>query len=267
MRVGIVGFGKMGSSLILGGVRCGTLDKSDVCIYDLDSERIKYAKREGLAVAKSLEDIIVSENIIIAVKPKDLPDLLERSKPTLIERRPLLISIVAGIRIEKIQSLLDGISMRIIRVMPNIAASINEAVSAYCTSESVSEGDLKFIDSLLSGVGKVIKVNDEDELDVITGISGSGPAYFSLMMSALEKVAIEKGINGDIARMMVAQTCRGAGTMVLEGGHSPNELIKMVASPGGTTEEALRVLEINKFSETVSKAVSAAIEKSRKMNY
>ncbi|MDI9644767.1 MAG: pyrroline-5-carboxylate reductase [Candidatus Verstraetearchaeota archaeon] len=266
MKVGIMGFGKMGSSLISGGIRSGVLKRDEVCIYDLDSERVKFAESEGLSIAKSLDDVVDSDSLIIAVKPKDLTDLLSSAKASLIERRPLLISIVAGIRIEKLQSMLDDVQMRIVRVMPNIAASVNEAISAYCTSKSVRKEDLEFINSLLCGVGKAVFVDNEDELDIITGVSGSGPAYFSLMMGAMEKVAIERGIERNLARMMVAQTCRGAATMILERGISPEELIRMVASPGGTTEEALKVMEERKFSLIVSDAVSAAIEKSRRIN-
>lgn len=263
-RIGIIGFGKMGSSLILGGIVSGAIKKENLLVYDSDQERAKLAEKEGLKIASSLEEVSSSDVLILAVKPKDLPGVLNEITSFMNDSK-LLVSIVAGIRIDKISTMLNLKKIKLVRVMPNIAAFVNEAASAYCASSNVTEKDLVFVRSLLSGLGRAVMVSNEDELDVITGISGSGPAYFALMMSALEKVAISNGLSEEISRMLVAQTCRGAATMVLSG-ISPEELIKMVASPGGTTEEALKILASKGFSQTISEAVSAAIEKSKAMN-
>lgn len=265
-KIGLIGYGKMGSSLVLGGIKSGAIQKDSVIVYDLDSERANIAKKCGLKVVNSISELLDSDALILAVKPKDLPPLLQDNKRALVEKSPLLVSIVAGIRLERIRSFLGNAPLRVVRVMPNIAAAVNEAMSAFYADEFVTEDDAVFVKSLLTGIGKSISVEKEEDLDTITGISGSGPAYFALMIKILEKVAVEKGLREDVARMLAAQTCRGAATMVLDGGHSPVELIKMVASPGGTTEEALRVMESKGFSEIVAEAVSAAIEKSRSMN-
>jgi pyrroline-5-carboxylate reductase len=265
-KIGLIGYGKMGSSLVLGGIKSGTIRKDSMIVYDLDRDRVNAAEKCGLRVARSLSEILDSNALILAVKPKDLPALLQDNKLALVENSPLLISIVAGISVKRILSFLGGAPLRVVRVMPNIAAAVNEAMSAFYVNEFVNKDDVAFVKSLLSGIGKSICVQNEEDLDTITGISGSGPAYFALMINVLEKIAVERGLREDVARMLAAQTCRGAATMVLDGGHPPLELIKMVASPGGTTEEALRVMEIKGFSEIIAEAVSAAIEKSRKMN-
>ncbi|MEJ5292058.1 MAG: pyrroline-5-carboxylate reductase [Candidatus Methanosuratincola sp.] len=262
----MVGYGKMGSSLLVGGIRSGVIKKDSVLVYDLDRERMASAEKYGLKAADSLSMLLDSDVLLLAVKPKDLPALLLEIRDLLVEKSPLLISIVAGIGVKRILSFLGNAPMKVVRVMPNIAAAVNEAMSAFYANEFVTNEDLEFVKSLLSGVGKSISVENEEDLDTITGISGSGPAYFALMIRILEKIAVEKGIKEDVARILAAQTCRGAATMILDGRYSPSELIKMVASPGGTTEEALRVMEVRGFSGIVSDAVSAAIEKSRAMN-
>ncbi|MEM2128395.1 MAG: pyrroline-5-carboxylate reductase [Candidatus Methanosuratincola sp.] len=265
-KIGLIGYGKMGSSLVLGGIKSGAVQKDSIIVYDLDSERSNIAKKHGLKVANSMGELLGSDALILAVKPKDLPPLLQENRRSLVEKSPLIISIVAGIRVERILSFLGNAPLRVVRVMPNIAAAVNEAMSAFYADGSVTKNDVAFVKSLLTGIGKSIRVEKEEDLDTITGISGSGPAYFALMIKILEKVAVEKGLREDVARMLAAQTCRGAAAMVLDGGYSPVDLIKMVASPGGTTEEALRVMEGKGFSEIVAEAISAAIEKSRTMN-
>lgn len=265
-KIGLIGYGKMGSSLAIGGIESGAIKKDSIVVYDLDRERISVAKNFGLKLANSLDAILDSDALILAVKPKDLSALLEENRRAIIEKSPLIISIVAGIGVDRILSFLGNAPLRVVRVMPNIAAAVREAMSAFYVGKFVTEGDIAFVEHLLSGIGKFIRVEKEEDLDVITGISGSGPAYFALMIEILEKVAIQKGLKEGVARMLSAQTCRGAASMVLDCGHSPVELIKMVASPGGTTEEALRIMERGGFSEIVAEAVSAAIEKSRAMN-
>ncbi|MEN3007017.1 MAG: pyrroline-5-carboxylate reductase [Candidatus Methanosuratincola petrocarbonis] len=265
-KIGLIGYGKMGSSLVLGGIKSGAIRKESMIVYDLDPERISIAEKCGLQVANSLYELLGSDALILAVKPKDLPALLQDNRRALVEKSPLLISVVAGITVKRMLSFLGNAPLRIVRVMPNIAAAVNEAMSAFYANEFVTQDEVGFVESLLSGIGKSIRIENEEDLDTITGISGSGPAYFALMIKILEEVAVEKGLREDVARVLAAQTCRGAATMVLEEGHTPLELIKMVASPGGTTEEALRVMETKGFSEIVAEAISAAIEKSRKIN-
>ncbi|MBC7120576.1 MAG: pyrroline-5-carboxylate reductase [Candidatus Methanosuratus sp.] len=265
-KIGLIGYGKMGSSLLIGGIKSGILKKESIKVYDIDRSRAISAEKYGLRVANSLGEILDSEVLILAVKPKDLPELLEKNRGTLVEKYPLLISIVAGISVQRILSLLEGAPLKVVRVIPNIAAAVNEAMSAFYANEFVSKEELAFVNSLLSGVGKSVIVENEGDLDTITGISGSGPAYFALMINILENVAIENGLREDLARVIAAQTCRGTASMILDGGHSSIELIKMVASPGGTTQEALRVMEDRGFSKIVLEAVAAAIAKSRAMN-
>jgi len=264
MRLGVIGYGKMGSALVKGGLRSGLFGAKDVTVIDAESSRSDVAKVDGLRTAGSLAELSGCRAILLSVKPKDLPDLLPRMRSELEPGKQLIISIAAGITVRSLEEGL-GYGSRVARVMPNIAASVNEASSAYAMGTRTTASDRQFVDSFLASVGKAYELEDEGLLDAVTGISGSGPAYFFLLMGAMESVASASGLPKAIARSLVAQTCRGAGTMALRGDQSMADLIRAVASPGGTTEEALRVLESKGFSAAVAEAISAAIEKSKRM--
>lgn len=262
----IVGYGKMGSSLVKGALNSGLFSTKNTKVYDLDSARIELAKREGLSIVESLAGVVGSDSILLAVKPKEMPKLLYELKALIPAGSALLISIAAGIKIASIESRL-GEGSRVIRVMPNIAASVNEAASVFVPNRWTRASDIKFVASLLKGIGVAYRLDNESVIDAVTGLSGSGPAYFFLMMKALQDAGKRSGLSDDLVRSLVSQTCRGAGTLALRSNDSFDQLIKAVASPGGTTEEALRVMESKGFSQTVIEAVVAAIEKSKKINY
>ena len=263
---GVVGYGKMGSSLVKGVLNSGLLSAKNTKIYDLDGARIGLAKRDGLFAVESLAEIAGSHAILLAVKPKDMPRLLDKLKALVPAGSALFISIAAGIKIATMESRL-GEGSRIVRVMPNIAASVNEAASVFVPNRWVRASDIKFATSLLECIGVAYRLDNESLIDAVTGISGSGPAYFFLMMKAIESAGKRSGLPGDLVRSLVSQTCRGAGTLALRSSEPFDQLIKIVASPWGTTEEALKVMESKGLSQTVIDAVVAAIEKSKKMNY
>lgn len=261
---GVIGFGNMGGALVGGAVRSGLLSPPEVTVFDLDPSRMEMARKAGLATAGSLERAASSDALLLAVKPKDMAALLDSLRLVSPPGKQLIISIAAGVTIGTIEARL-GEGSRVVRIMPNIAASVNEAASVFVANRSATAADIGFVDSLLRGVGAAFRIEDEAVLDVVTGISGSGPAYFFLLSKALEEVGRGFGLSPELARALVAQTCKGAGSMALQSGESFDRLIGAVASPGGTTEEALKVMDSKGFSQTVAEAVSAAIEKSRKM--
>ncbi|MCQ5373662.1 MAG: pyrroline-5-carboxylate reductase [Candidatus Methanomethylicia archaeon] len=267
LKIGIIGYGRMGSSLIDGAIRSGLISPDSVLIYDTDAKRSELAREKSLKTASSLEEIASCDVVILAVKPKDMPQLLEnlgtvmRAYPTF---KPLVVSIAAGVRLSTLQSALGGYS-RIVRAMPNIAASVNESASVFVPSNKITDEDLVVVKSILDSVGLAFMVRDESLLDVVTGIVGSGPAYFFLLMKIMEEIGIKYGLSRDLVRRMVAQTCKGSGKMALVSKESFEQLISAVASPGGTTEEALKIMDSKGLAEIISQAISAAIEKSRKM--
>ncbi|MEM4157722.1 MAG: pyrroline-5-carboxylate reductase [Candidatus Methanomethylicaceae archaeon] len=268
LKISIIGYGRMGSSLINGALRFGAITPDSVLVYDTDTNRSKLARERGLNVADSLSEVAHSNIIILAVKPKDMPSLLE-NLGEIIRRssspKPLFISIAAGIRLSTLESAL-GEGSRIVRVMPNIAASVNESSSVFVPNRMVTDEDLEVVKSILESVGLVFILHDESLLDIVTGITGSGPAYFFLLMKVMEDIGIKYGLDRDLIRQMVAQTCKGSGEMALRSKESLEMLIGAVASPGGTTEEALKIMNSRGFTEILSQAISAAIEKSKKMS-
>ncbi|MBC7113368.1 MAG: pyrroline-5-carboxylate reductase [Candidatus Methanomethyliales bacterium] len=267
LKIGIIGYGRMGSSLIDGAIRSGSISPDLVLIYDTDAKRSELAKEKSLKTASSIEEIASCDVVILAVKPKDMPQLLEnlgrvmKASPNF---KPLILSIAAGVRLSTLRSALGGYS-RIVRAMPNIAASVNESTSVFVPSNKITEEDLVIVKSILESVGLAFMVRDESLLDVVTGIVGSGPAYFFLLMKIMEEVGIKYGLSRDLIRQMVAQTCKGSGKMALLSKDSFEQLINAVASPGGTTEEALKIMNSKGFTEIVSQAISAAIERSKRM--
>jgi len=265
MRLGVIGYGKMGSSLVNGGLRSGLLKPESVSVVEPDGSRRNAARSDGLKTVDSLADLSGCGAILISVKPKDFPSLLGQIRANMDPAKPLFISIAAGITLGLLEEGLGGAS-RVTRVMPNIPASVNEAASVYVMNSRATVRDRGFVRRFLTSVGKAYELEDEKSVDAVTGVSGSGPAYFFLMMGAMESAGVSAGLPKELARSLVAQTCRGAGTLALEGGQSMAELIKAVASPGGTTEEALRVLESKGFSAAVAEAIIAAIEKSKRMS-
>lgn len=263
---GIIGYGKMGASIVKGAIGAGILAPTDVIVYDKDALRLEVATNERLNIAKSISEISSCCHILIAVKPKDVPSLGEQLKALLPKGKVLAISIAAGITLSNLESRL-GDSARIIRVMPNIAAAVNEAASAFVPNKHATKGDVAFVSKLLNSIGVGYLLDDESMIDAVTGLSGSGPAYFFYIMKALEEVGLRSGLPAPLVRSLVSQTCRGSGAMAAKSDAAFDQLIRFVASPGGTTEEALKVIDAKGVSSAMIEAVTAAIEKSKRMNY
>jgi len=263
---GIIGYGKMGSSIVKGAIKSALFDPSDAMVYDLDPSRMKVAAADGVTIAKSLDEMAHCRQLLVAVKPKDIPVLAGQLKAILPTGEALVISIAAGIKLSNLESRL-GEGARVIRVMPNIAAAVGEAASVFVANRHATAQDITFVSKLLNGIGVAYQLEDESMIDSVTGLSGSGPAYFFYIMKALEEVGLRSGLPTSLVRSLVSQTCKGAGAMAIKSSESFDQLIRFVASPGGTTEEALKVIDSMGVSSAIIDAAVAAIEKSKRMNY
>jgi pyrroline-5-carboxylate reductase len=194
-----------------------------------------------------------------------MSDALESIKDS-VSTVKLVISIAAGIKVEKIASVLGDIA--IVRVMPNTPALIGEGASALFANES-AQSLLDQALSIFSSVGKAVIVNDEGLIDAVTAVSGSGPAYYFLLMEEMIKAAIELGLPEDVAKDLVLQTAKGAGLLASEADkndESPAILRKKVTSPGGTTEAALKIFAEGNFGSLVSAALKRACDRSRELS-
>lgn len=255
MKVGIIGAGRMGSALVRGFVKSGT---EDIVISDREEERLR-----ALDVKTTTSNALVvkeSEVIFLAVKPQQIEEVLKEIKNDAKDK--LIVSIAAGITTSFIEKILGD--SRVIRVMPNTPCLVQEMASAFCLGSKATEEDAETVEELLGGVGVALKV-DESLMDVVTGLSGSGPAYVYLIIKALAEAGTEEGLDEDAALKLASQTVKGAAEMALKTGKSPQELIDMVCSPGGTTVEGLKVLEDKRVADAVKEAVKAATKRSKNL--
>ncbi|MBQ4289119.1 MAG: pyrroline-5-carboxylate reductase [Clostridia bacterium] len=261
-KMGFIGCGNMGSAILEGMLEKHICDREDLLIHDIsDAVRDRYAQK-GICVADSIEALANGSDIIfLAVKPQYFPDVAGELRQYLDYH--LLISIMAGITIERIREAL-GEKCRIIRVMPNTPLMVGEGMSAMCPDEHVRQEDKAFADKVFSSLGTAQWVT-EKAIDGVCGLSGSGPAFVAMMIEAMADGAVYEGMARKDALRSAAQTVLGTAKLVLEKDIHPAVLKDMVSSPAGTTIEGVRELEENGFRAAVMSAVIKATEKSKKM--
>ncbi|MDD2708915.1 MAG: pyrroline-5-carboxylate reductase [Verrucomicrobiae bacterium] len=260
-KIGFFGAGRMATALARGMLDAKLCERDQLLASDLDqAQRERFEKETGAKTTARNEEIAAACDLaILAVKPAHVGEVL-----TVIHRPfggKLLISLAAGVSIGSLEGGLQE-QARIVRVMPNTPALVRCGASAYAIGPNVKPGDIQLTESILGAVGAVTHV-PEKLLDAVTGLSGSGPAYIFLVIEALSDGGVEMGLPRPMATQLAAQTVMGAAKLVLETGQHPGALKDMVASPGGTTIEGLRVLEEDGVRGSFMKAVRAATEKSK----
>ena len=256
--IGFIGAGNMAASLIGGLIEAG-FSANNIWASDLDLEKLNILKQrykinidqDNQIIAKSVEVLV------FAVKPQVMKQTAQDLQKIIQNKKPLIITIAAGIRSDDFQNWLGG-NQAIIRCMPNTPALIQCGATALFSNSSVSEQQKHLAESLLRSVGITVWVTEESQLDVVTALSGSGPAYFFLIMDALEQAAIKLGLTAETAHLLTLQTTLGAAKMALESEHSLEQLRNNVTSPGGTTEAALKTLFSANISSILHDAINAA---------
>ncbi len=260
IKIGFIGAGNMGSAVIF---RLAGQNAENINVYDIDTNKIKNLQKSiNIKPVASVADIIkTSEIIFIAVKPDNTQDVLDQIKGCQISfDEKIFVSIAAGIKISTIEKSL-GNNARVIRVMPNTPALHGEGMSVLSPNSNISDETLESVKEIFSLTGQ-ITVLPEKLMDAATGVSGSGPAYVFTFIQALTDGGVKMGLPRKEAQLLAAQTVMGAAKMVLEG-KEPIELRGKVTSPGGTTIDAVHVLEKSGFSGIVMDAVQAAALKSK----
>jgi pyrroline-5-carboxylate reductase len=263
--VGIIGAGNMGEVLIRGLIQSGKVKQADIIASDASPERLEYiAKTYGIRTTASNVQLVESASIvIIAVKPQNIDDLLDELSSSSHEEH-LFISIAAGITTEKLSKKMHHKS-GIIRVMPNAPASVLAGIAALHPGRNISPADLQRAVSIFECVGRAVIIKNEALMDVVTGLSGSGPAFVFMLIESLSDAGVQLGISRKEASLLAAQTVYGAAKMLLETGKHPSELKDIVATPGGTTFAGLKSLEKGNFRSTIMDAVEAATVRSREL--
>lgn len=247
----------MGNAMLKGWLESGTLEPADVIVRDRERARGELlSDRYGVALAKdNMEAAANSEIVVIAVKPLDSGEVLGDISQTDLEGKAI-ISIVAGLTLDSIRAAV-GNGPSLIRVMPNMAALVRAAMSVFAIDSGNGELDREMVFDLLGAIGEVMEV-EENFMDLATALSGSGPAYFFLLVEAIEQAGIEEGMPPDISRKLARETLWGAAKVLKETDSESAALRESVSSPGGTTLAALKVLMDGGFERMIGEAVSAA---------
>jgi len=263
--VGFIGAGNMARSLAGGLQRNGWGREQLVLADPLEEQRRAIEQALKLdTVADNAEVARRADILVLAVKPQVLGEVAVRLAPAVQKKRPLVISIVAGVRIADIDRWLGG-GLAIVRTMPNTPALIGSGASGLYANAQVTDAQRDQAESILRAVGVTVWVKNEQLIDAVTALSGSGPAYFFLMLEALEQAGINVGLDPGDARLLAIETAVGAAKMALEGGEEPALLRKRVTSPGGTTEQAIKVMEQAGLRKILDEAVQAAARRAREL--
>jgi pyrroline-5-carboxylate reductase len=265
IRVGVIGVGKMGEAIVKGLLASRRFRPADVRVADKDTARSGYVSETyGVAAEASNRDLVKKVDVcVLAVKPQDIETAIEGIRGV-VPKQCLIVSIVAGITTGWLQDRL-GQGTKVVRAMPNAAALVGMAATGLVCGAEVTPKDAERARSIFDCLGTTILVRDEDHLNVITGLSGSGPAYVFLLLEALVDAGVYLGLSREVSVALCAKTLQGAAEMAVRL-ETPVPLLKeMVTSPGGTTMAGLRVLEEGKFRGTVLAAVEAATRRSREL--
>ena len=263
-KVGFIGGGNMGEALIKGLIAANLVPAEAVYASDVRIERLRALDQQyGVQLCEDNAELVRQVDVVIlAVKPQIMAPVV-RHIASAVTRKKLLISIAAGVSTTTIRAAL-GKDARLIRVMPNTPALVLEGVTAIAKAEGLEPGDLDTAGEIFSAVGRVVTL-DEELMDAVTGLSGSGPAYVAVVVESLADGGVKMGLDRITAMTLATQTVLGAARLMLETGMHPGALKDMVSSPGGTTIAGIAAMEEGGIRNTLIKAVERATQRSREL--
>ena len=264
-KIGFIGAGNMAGAIIGGIIKSNLVESQNVIASAKTMTNLNKLKDEyNINVTLDAREVVKNSDIVfMAVKPNIFDGVLESVKD-LIGDGKIVVSIAAGKSISSMENII-GDDKKIIRTMPNTPALVNEGMSALCPNKNIEDEELKIVKGIFDSFGKS-EVVGEYLIDSVIGVSGSSPAYVFMFIEAMADAAVVGGMPRKQAYNFAAQSVLGAAKMVLESGKHPGELKDMVCSPGGTTIEAVKVLENEGMRSSVINAVCACIEKSKEMS-
>ena len=264
--IAFIGGGNMARSLIGGLIRTGT-PVARLRVGEPNAE-LAAALARDFGVAAGPDNRYATHDAatwVLAVKPQVMRAVCTSLRDVAQAAKPLVISIAAGIRVDQLDDWLGG-GLAVVRCMPNTPALIGAGATGLFANPRVAAAQHEIAARILGTEGLTVWIEDEALMDTVTALSGSGPAYFFLLVEALEDAAVAHGMPRETARALAVQTCLGAGRMLSEDGAPPAELRRRVTSPGGTTQAALDSFAANEFNAIVARAVAAATERGRQLS-
>jgi pyrroline-5-carboxylate reductase len=255
----------MGEAIISAVLRNDIAAPEEISVSEIDEKRAEYLRQKYNVQAGNLGRRVTDESndiIVLAIKPQQLADVMAGLRGA-FKPSQLVVSIIAGVKIDTISR---GLAHKcIVRVMPNTPAQIGYGMSAWTATDTVTEAQRKEARSILAAMGKEMYFPGEEYLDMVTAVSGSGPAYFFLMAEALIDGAVKIGLSREEAGVLVVQTMLGSAHLLEQSGKEAAELRRNVTSKGGTTERALGVFEAGGFAQLVAEAVNAAYNRAKEL--
>ena len=264
-QIGFIGGGNMATSLI-GGLVTDGWDTNAIHVSDPDSERLAYL-HERFAIQTHQDNratVNAADVLVLAIKPQLMADIMSPLADSISTKQPLLLSIAAGITLTNLSRWCGGYKT-IVRSMPNTPALVQSGATGLYADPSVNADQRDLAETVMRAVGLTLWVENESQIDAVTAISGSGPAYFFYIMEAIEQAGVNLGLSTENARLLTLQTAFGASKMALESPDNPEILRQKVTSPGGTTERALSILEQGDLKKLFNQALSGAYERSQEL--
>lgn len=266
-KIGLIGGGNMGSCLVGGLIRHGHPSQQILVVDHNEQHRAQLEQKWEVFTTATPKDIISQVQILVlAVKPQSMREVIEEIAPIIDPQQTLLVSIAAGITTKQIQRWLLHPEFPIVRAMPNTPALLGVGITGLYATPQVNSTRLRQAETLLKALGEVVWIKDEALMDVVTALSGSGPAYFFYMMEGLIKSAITLGLPPEIASKLTLNTALGSATMALHSNEDITTLREKVTSKGGTTEQGINVLKDGKLQDLLVKTLTAATSRGKTLS-
>jgi pyrroline-5-carboxylate reductase len=264
-KITFIGAGNMASSLI-GGLVADGYDPKLITATDPNQEKLQNLQKKFniQTTSNNIIGIAEAEIIVLAIKPQNIKNVVQEITVTVKQKKPLIMSIAAMIPVAHLEKWL-GLDIAIVRCMPNLAALVRSAITALYANDQVNQEQKNLAESIMRAVGITFWINDETQMNGITALSGSGPAYFFLLMEILQTHAEKIGLPQETAKLLALETALGATRLALETSVPVNVLRQQVTSPGGVTEAALKILESRDIRKIFADAVDTACERSKEI--
>lgn len=264
-KLAFLGAGNMSGSII-GGLIAKSVPAENIIATRRSEERLAELKSQfGIITSSDNNDAVAkSDVVILGVKPQMMQDLCNEIREQVQKSKPLIVSVAAGLKSETLERWLGG-DVAVVRTMPNTPSLLGCGATGLYANSKVTEIQKELAEKLMQAVGLALWVDDEEQMDAVTAVSGSGPAYFFLAMEALQKAGKSVGLSAEVAEQLAIQTALGAARMAAESEHDAAELRRRVTSPGGTTEQALNTFNAGGLTELYEKAVKAAANRGKEL--